>query len=113
MDDSFHLHTFCGKHLVDALFPVAHPHFHTIFIMYVLCQMLGRINRAVLAARTPEAEHQRREAPLDISRHMGVGQTLDTLKESENLAVVFKKAHHRLIEARQLLIRLVAAGIMG
>ncbi len=63
-------------------------HLDTEFIVDMLSQMLGTIDRTVLTTRTAKAEHQRREATLDVAAHMGIGQFIDTVEKGQYLAIV-------------------------
>ena len=85
----------------------------TVFPVQVFSQMLGRIDAAMLAACASEREHQVGETALDISFHMMISQAINALKESEYLSVVLKETNHRLIQARQLLVLFVTAGVVG
>lgn len=87
-------------------------HLDAKLLMDMLCQMLCTVYAAVLTARTAKAKHQTCEAPLDIARHMVVGKGIDMLQEVHDLTVVLKETNHRLIETRQLFIRLIASGIV-
>ena len=44
---------------------------------------------------------------------MGIGQLIDAVEESQNLAIVLEETNHRLVQSRQLLVRLVTARIVG
>lgn len=79
------------------------PNLNTELVVNVLRQMLCRIYAAVLATCTSETEHQAREASLDVSAHMDVGQFVDTFKECQYLSVVFKETDYRFVESGQLL----------
>ena len=72
-------------------------YFDAVFLMYVLCQMLGRIYTSVLSASTSEREHQTCKSSLYISLHVCIGKLIDALQKSEYLAVIFKKSYHRLV----------------
>ena len=47
----------------------------------VLGQVLGGIDGAVLAACAAEAEHQAGEAALNVTAHVGIGQTVNGVEE--------------------------------
>ena len=81
-------------------------------LMDVLSQVLGGVDATVLATRAAKGEHQAREATLDIAAHVGIGQLIDRVEESEDLAIVLKKSDDGFVEARQLLVRLIASGIV-
>lgn len=101
------------QRLCDALLTMTDTHLNTELLVDVLSQMLGGIDRTVLTSRTAKREHQRREASLDITAHMGVSEFIHRIEEGENLTVVLQKADDWLIKACQLLIRLVSAWVMG
>ena len=86
--------------------------FNAEFLMYMLSQMLGTIHRAMLPSSTSEREHERGKATLDIAGHMGVCQPVDTLEEGEYLAIVLQKADDGLVESCELLVWLVAPGVV-
>ena len=44
---------------------------------------------------------------------MGIGQLIDAVEESQNLAIVLEETNHGLVQSRQLLVRLVTARIVG
>ena len=92
---------------------MTNAHLDTELLVDVLCQMLGGINGAMLTTRTTESEHQRGEAALDISAHMGIGQLIDRIEEGENLAIVLEESDHGLVETRQFLVGLITAGVVG
>ena len=58
------------------------------FLVDMLSQMLGRVDGAVLSARAAEAEHQRCKTAFHIALHMGIGQLIDVVEKTQNLAVV-------------------------
>lgn len=74
--------------LRDALLPMADAHLYAKLLMDMLSQVLGRIDAAMLTARTSEREHQRCKATLDISTHMGICQFIDTIEEREYLSII-------------------------
>ena len=82
----------------DFLLTMTDAHLYTELLVDMLCEMLSGIDTAMLASCASEAEHQRREASLDISAHMVVGKLIDTVEEGEYLTVVLEEAYHRLIE---------------
>ena len=87
--------------------------FHSELIVKMLGQMLGTIRTAMLATRTAERKHQARETTLDITLHMMVGQPIYAFQELKDFAVVLKEADNRFVKSGQLLVRFVAAGIVG
>lgn len=99
--------------LIDALFAMTDTHFDAEFLVDVLCQMLGGIDTAMLASGAAKAEHQRSEATLDVTAHMGIGQFVDTIKEGEYLTVILKETDDGLVKSCQFLIRFVAPRVMG
>ena len=80
--------------------------------MQVLGQMLCTIDRAMLSTGATKRKHQVGEAPLYVAFHMSIGQSVDAVEEGQYLAVVFQELDDRFIQTRQLLIRLVAAGVV-
>ena len=83
------------------------------FLVDMLRQMLGRIHTAMLTARTAETEHQRGEATLDVTTHMGIGQLIHRVEECQDLTIVLQESDHGLVEACQFLIRLITTGVVG
>lgn len=75
--------------------------------------MLGTVDGTVLTAGAAEAEHERREAALQIALDMVVGKLVYGFQELQNLTVVLKETDYRLVQSRQLLIRLVAPRVVG
>ena len=78
----------CGQRLGDILFTVDDADFDAEFLVDMLGKMLSGVDTAVLTARTTETEHERGEATLDVTAHMGVGQFIDAIEEGENLTIV-------------------------
>ena len=95
---------------MDSLFAVNYLHFHSKFLVDMLAEMLGGIHTAVLASET---EHQRGEATLDITAHMGISQLIHRVEEGEYLAVILKESDYRLVETSEFLIRLITSWIMS
>ena len=98
---------------MDSLFAVNYLHFHSKFLVDMLAQVLGGIHTAVLASGASETEHQRGEATLDITAHMGISQLIHRVKEGEYLAVILKESDYRLVETSEFLIRLITSWIMS
>ena len=73
------------------LFPMYEFDFHTKFLIQVLCQMLGRINRAMLSPGTAEADGQITESTFHITFHGSIYQSIDMIEETEYFAIFFKK----------------------
>lgn len=91
---------------------MAHVNLYAELLVNVLGKVLGTVNGTVLASRAAEAEHQVGEAALDVSSNVLVGEHVYVVKEIEYLAIVFKESYHWLVEASQLLVRLVSPGVM-
>lgn len=98
---------------MDILLTVGDFHLKTIFLVDMLCKMLRGVDRAVLSAGTPKAEHQRCEASLHVPFHMMVGKLIHRLEEFYYLAVILQETDDGFVESRQLLIRLIASWIMS
>ena len=81
-------------------------------LMDMLSQVLGTIYGTMLTASTAKTEHQRCEATLDITAHMGISQFIYRVEESQDFPIVFKESDDGLVKARQLFIGLVASGIV-
>jgi hypothetical protein len=86
---------------------------NAVFLVYVLCQMLGGINAPVLSSCTSEREHQACKPSLYIPFYVGIGQLIDTLEKCQYFPVILKEAYYRLVKSCQLLVRLVASRGMG
>ena len=78
----------------------------------MLGQMLRRIHTAMLTACAAEREHQRRESTLNVAAHMVVGQLIHRIQKRQYLAIVLQESNHRLIQSRQLLIRLISTRVV-
>ena len=98
--------------MFDILFPMHQFDFHTKFLIQVLCQMLGRINRTMLSAGATEGEHQVGEAAVDVSLHVCVSELVYAVEEGEYLAVVLEESYHGLVESCEFLVRLIASGVV-
>ena len=101
------------KCLLYALFPMAHMHFDAEFLVYMFRKVLCRIDAAMLSACASEAEHQVGESARDVALHVGIGKLVDAIEEGEYLAVVLKESYYRFVETRELLVRLIASGVVG
>ena len=106
------MRAFLFECLCNALLPMADTYLYAKLLMDMLCKMLGGIDTAMLTAGTAEREHQRRKATLDITPYMRIGQFVDTIQERKDFTVIFQETDHGLIQSRQLLIRLITAGVM-
>ena len=100
------------KDLRDALLTMADAHLDAKLLMDVLCQMLGRIDGAMLASRATKGEHQRGEAALDISAHMSIGEFINRIEEGEYLTIVLQKSDDRIVQARQFLVWFIATWVV-
>ena len=87
-------------------------HLDAELVVQMFSQVLCGIDTAVLSAGAPEGEHEVSEATVDIALHVGVGKFVNAVEEGQNLAVVLQETYHGLIETGELLVRLVATGIV-
>ena len=92
---------------------MAEMNFYTIFIIQIFCQVLSRINTAMLSACTTEREHKIVESSLHPALHMMVGKSIDTIKEGEYLAILLKEINYRLIQSCLLFIFLITTWVVG
>ena len=72
---------FCIQNLRDILLTMTDTHLYAKLLMDMFCQVLGRIDAAVLTARATKTEHERGEATLQVTTHMIVGQFIDRIQE--------------------------------
>ena len=84
-----------------------------VFLFEVLCQMLGAIDGAVLAASTAESHLEVGEVALDKALHVMVDKGIDRVEEGEYLAVLLEEVDDRLIQAGKELVLLVFAGVVS
>ena len=103
----------CRQGLGDALFTVADADLDAELLVDMFGEMLGGVDTAVLTTSATETEHQGGETALDITAHVGISEFIDAVEEGEDLTVVFEEADDRLVEARHLLIGLIAAWVVG
>lgn len=68
--------------MFDVLFPMHQFDFHTKFLIQVLCQVLGWINRTMLSAGATEADGQIAESAFHITFHGGIYQSIDMIEEA-------------------------------
>ena len=101
------------KGLANTPFTVAKTHLNAVFLIQVFCQVLGGVNRTVLAASTAKGEHEGSEASLQVTLHMGIGQAVDTFEEGENLAIVLQETDDGFIKSSELLVTFVPSRVMG
>ena len=97
---------------MNALFAMSEVDADAIFLVQMLGEVLGTIDRTVLAACATEGEHQVGKAALDVAFHVGIGQTIDAVQEGQNLAIVLQKLDDRSVQTRDLLVGLIAAWIV-
>ena len=83
-----------------------------VFLAEVGGEVLGAVDRAVLAACAAEADHQAAEAAAGVCLHMRIHHAVYMVKETEHFPVIFQEPYHRFIASGQLLVRLVASRIM-
>ena len=103
-----------SKHTTDALFPMTEAHLYLReALMQMLCQMLGCIDRPVLTACATKGKHERGEATLDVAADMGIGQRIDVVQKREYFTIILQELLHRVVKASQLLILLIATGIVS
>ena len=88
-------------------------HLYAELLVDMFCQMLCRIDAAVLSACTSETEHQACESALDIAAHMSISKFIHAVEECQYLSVVLKETYNRFVKSRKFLVRLISSGIMG
>ena len=64
---------FRNEFLKNALLAVVYRDVDVVFLMQVFRQVLRGVHTSMLAARTPEGEHQVGETTFHIALHMEVG----------------------------------------
>ena len=101
------------EHLVDMLLAMDYMHLNPKLLMDMFSQMLGTVDATVLTTRTAKREHERGEAALNVTAHMGISQLIDAVEEGENLTVVFQETDDRLVHTRELFVGLVTTGVMS
>ena len=92
---------------------MAHVHLDAEFVVYMLCQMLCRVDAAMLSAGAAEREHKVGKSAVDIALHMSVSQLVHAFEEGKNLAVVLKESYHWLVESGEFLVWLIASWIVS
>lgn len=102
----------CWQGLTDALFAMAEAHLNAIFAVQVLGQMLCRIYGAMLPTGAAEGEHQRGEAALKVTLHMGIGKSVDAFEEGQYLPIFLKELDDGFIETRHFFVLLIATRIV-
>ena len=86
---------------------------NVVFVVQMLCQKLGTIDRTVLPAGTTERHLQVRKIAFNEPLYMMVHQSINGLQERKYLAVFFEKIDHRLVETGKGFVLLILTGIMG
>ena len=86
---------------------------NVIFLLEMLGQMFGTIDRSVLPTGATEGHLEVGEIPFDIALYMMVHQGINRLQEGQYLTVIFKEVNDRLVQTRHGLIRVVSTRIMG
>ena len=82
---------------MDVLFAMGEVDADTIFPVQVLSKVLGAIDGAVLTTCATKGEHEICEATLEITLDMVVGQAIDAVEESDDLAVVLEETDDGLV----------------
>ncbi len=101
-----------GENGVDALLAMGEVDANAIFPVEMLGEVLGAIDGAMLTACAAEGEHEVGEAALEVALNMMIGEAIDAVEEGEDLAVVLKEADDGSVQAGELLVGLVAAGVV-
>ena len=102
-----------GENGVDALLAMGEVDANAIFPVEMLGEVLGAIDGAMLTTCAAEGEHEVGEAALEVTLNMMIGEAIDAVEEGEDLAVVLKEADDGSVQAGELLVGLVAAGVVG
>ena len=89
------------------------PNLHPELLVDMLCKVLGTIHGAVLTACASEREHKTGEASLDISCYVGIGKLVNGIEEGEDFSVILKETDYWLIQACELLVRLVTSRVVS
>ena len=92
---------------------MGNPNLYSEFLVDMLCKVLGAVHGAVLTAGASEGEHKTGEASLDITCHMGIGKLVNGIEEGEDFSIVFKETDYWLIQACELLIRLITSRVVS
>lgn len=79
----------------------------------MLCCVLGRIDAAMLATGAAERNLHVLEAALEEAGYMVIDQSIDRVEKLENLAVLLQEVDDGLVEAGELLVFVVLAGVVG
>ena len=83
-----------------------------IFLPKVGSHMLRTIDRAMLTPSASEAYHETGETTTGVGLHMRIHDTIDMLKKTEYLPVIFKEPDHRFVTPRELLVWLISSRIV-
>ena len=83
-----------------------------VFRGYMTGKAFRTVDRAVLAARAAEGNHQAGEFPGYECLYMRIDHGIDIIKESKHTAVFLEETDHRLVPACHGLILYVAAGVV-
>ena len=86
---------------------------HVVFILEMQGQMLRTIDRAVLPAGTAEGHLQVSEIAFNKPLYVMVYQPIHRIEEGEYLAVLLEEVNDGLVQARESLILVIRAGVMG
>ena len=84
-----------------------------IFLVQMLGQMFGTIDRTVLPARTTESDLQVGKIPLDKALYVMVNEGIDGVQKRQYLTVLLQKIDDRLIKPREGLVLLILTRVMG
>ena len=86
--------------------------FHVEFGCEVGGEVLGAVDRTVLAAGAAEADLQVTEFPLDETLYMGIHEGVDAVEESQDFSVVLQEFDNLRIGAVELAVEFVLTGIV-
>ena len=101
-----------GENGMDALLAMGEVNANAIFPVEMLGEVLGAIDGAMLTTCAAEGEHEVGEATLEVTLNMMIGEAIDAVEEGEDLAVVLKEAYDGSVQAGELLVGLVTAGVV-
>ena len=96
------------------LFAMDKPHLHHgILLAQMCCQMLCTIDAAMLTACATEADRQTGKIASHKPLDMMVYQRVDMAQKLQNLTIIFQKTYNLAVQAREVLILLIAPGVVG
>ena len=102
----------CGEVLLYVLLAVQEADFDAVFVAEVLGEMLCGIDAAMLPTGATKGHHEVGKTSALVGLYVEVDQSIYAVEETLDFAVVFEEADDGFVQAGELLVGLVSAGVV-